>query len=105
MNWALSPAPSFKTLLEVQLHAELQDSRRICSLDYAKGARAQRRARIGDTSAGSVDGTSRVAEVGVVEAVEALSPGFELKRLMQRNEFAESRVHVRVMRTVELKRA
>ena len=44
----------------------------------------------------------RVGVIGVVEAIEALGTGLELQSLMQRDEFAESRVHVGVVRPVEL---
>ena len=35
-------------------------------------------ARVRDASAGAVDGAARVGVIGVVEAVETLSAGFEL---------------------------
>ena len=57
---------------------------------------------VGDASAVAVDGAARVGVIGVVEAVEALGTGFELQSLMQRDEFDEGRVHVGVVRPVEL---
>src|ERR1700727_2701165 len=89
-------------VLEVHLEAELQDPGRIRSSDGSKSGGAQSRAGVGDAGSVAVDGAARVGVVGVVEAVEALGTGFELQSLMQRGQFAESRVHVGVMRSVEL---
>ena len=92
------------TALEVHLEAELQNPGRIRSSDGSKGAGAQSRSGVGDASAVAANGAARVGIVGVVEAVEALGTSFELQSLMQRDEFAEGRIHVGVVRPVELKR-